>query len=308
VLWEFSNTVYAIQPVAKPVVQPVWCLFTRYSRLSNRLYNPFDNRLYTRYSRLSNRLLNGFDNRLNVCIHDTTGCQSGLTTGLTTGLTIGLTTGCIVYTNIYTVVKPVWQPIWQQVVSCKRGFTTPLLASTTCWLRSTGRNSAGACNGDVKTWLLQFSTDRSAIGDCPTTTTSLELSGLLDLRAEHWRSCYSLAATDALATSTLQRVELKLCCVMYSVFYRTCSARLTNDVESASTESTLPRMAQCSVNVRSYTSMVPPHERTAWRFSRVADPATVRNSKDTILLDVLTFNYFQLLCFYWFLESNYVHW
>ena len=32
---------------------------------------------------------NGFDNRLNVCIHDTTGCQTGLTIG------------CIVYTNIY---------------------------------------------------------------------------------------------------------------------------------------------------------------------------------------------------------------
>jgi len=30
-------------------------------------------------------LSNGFDNRLNVCIHDTTGCQTGLTTGLTTG-------------------------------------------------------------------------------------------------------------------------------------------------------------------------------------------------------------------------------
>jgi len=36
-----------------------------------RLYNRFDNRLYTRYSRLSNRLSNG----LSACIHDTTGCQ-----------------------------------------------------------------------------------------------------------------------------------------------------------------------------------------------------------------------------------------
>jgi len=26
-------------------------------------------------------LSNGFDNWLNVCIHDTTGCQTGLTTG-----------------------------------------------------------------------------------------------------------------------------------------------------------------------------------------------------------------------------------
>jgi len=44
--------VYAnIQPVVNPVWQPDWqpvgCLFTRYSRLSNRLYNNrFDNRLY----------------------------------------------------------------------------------------------------------------------------------------------------------------------------------------------------------------------------------------------------------------------
>jgi len=32
---------------------------------------------FTRYNRLSNGLYNRFDNRLNVCIHDTAGCQSG---------------------------------------------------------------------------------------------------------------------------------------------------------------------------------------------------------------------------------------
>jgi len=37
--------------------------FTRYNLLSNRLSNRFNNR---------------FDNRLNVCIHDTTGCQTRL--------------------------------------------------------------------------------------------------------------------------------------------------------------------------------------------------------------------------------------
>jgi len=37
---------------------------------------------FTRYNLLSNRLSKRFDNQLNVCIHDTTGCQ----------------TGCIVYT------------------------------------------------------------------------------------------------------------------------------------------------------------------------------------------------------------------
>jgi len=38
------NTV--VKPVWQPVWQPVGCLFTRYSQLSNRLYNRFDNRLY----------------------------------------------------------------------------------------------------------------------------------------------------------------------------------------------------------------------------------------------------------------------
>jgi len=50
---------------------------------------------FTRYNLLSNR----FDNQLNVCVHDTTGCQSGCQTRLTSG--------CIVYTNIQPVVKPV---------------------------------------------------------------------------------------------------------------------------------------------------------------------------------------------------------
>jgi len=42
------NTVVklVLNPVWEPVWQPVGCLFTRYSRLSNRLYNRCDNRLY----------------------------------------------------------------------------------------------------------------------------------------------------------------------------------------------------------------------------------------------------------------------
>jgi len=46
----WQPAVSCIQPVVKPVVQPVWqpvgCLFTRYNRLSNRLYNRFENWLY----------------------------------------------------------------------------------------------------------------------------------------------------------------------------------------------------------------------------------------------------------------------
>jgi len=94
---------------------------------------------------LSNRVVQPvwqtrFDNRLNVCIHDTAGCQTGCQTGLTTGLTTvlneqlfvqpvvkpcltnrfdkhGLTTGWMFVYTIQPVVKPVvkrvWQPVWQ---------------------------------------------------------------------------------------------------------------------------------------------------------------------------------------------------
>jgi len=130
-----------------------------YNRLSSRyrLYNRFDNRLYrvnkhptgcetgwmfvytiqpvvkrvwqpcstqtatVRSTGCETGSYNRFDNRLNVCIHDTTGCETGLTTELTTG--------CIVYTNIYPVVKPVWPP----VVSCKRGLTRYIVHITWIW-------------------------------------------------------------------------------------------------------------------------------------------------------------------------------
>ena len=51
-------------------------------------------------------------------LHDTTGCQTGLTTGCMTGLT---TDWMFVYT-IQPVVQPVVKPVSQQVASCKRGF------------------------------------------------------------------------------------------------------------------------------------------------------------------------------------------
>ena len=67
-------------------------------------YTPF-----TRYSRLSNRLYNWFDNRLNEqWLFVQQGCQTGCTTGLTTSLT----TGCIHGT---AVVKPVVKRDWQPV-------------------------------------------------------------------------------------------------------------------------------------------------------------------------------------------------
>jgi len=116
------SPVYTIQPVVKPVV-------------------------------------NRFDNRPNVCIHDTTGCQSGFnrlcrvykhSTGCQTRLTTGFTTGCIVYTagcqsgcttrfdnrlnkqwlfiqdGCQTVWQPAVQPVLQPVVPCKRDISRRL--------------------------------------------------------------------------------------------------------------------------------------------------------------------------------------
>jgi len=81
-----------IQPVVKPVWQPVECSYTWYSLLSNQLPNikPVAKRVsqpcWTNsrcsFNRLSNRVVQP-----------------------------GLTTGCIVYTNIQPVVKRVWQPV-----------------------------------------------------------------------------------------------------------------------------------------------------------------------------------------------------
>jgi len=74
---------------------------------------------FTWYNLLSN-------NQLNVCIHDTTGCQTSLTTS------------CIVYTNIRPVVKPVWQPSWQPAVSCIQPVVKPVVQPglTTGWTNS----------------------------------------------------------------------------------------------------------------------------------------------------------------------------
>jgi len=91
---------------SKSCVLPYWqhyTPFTRYNRLSNRLYSRFDNWLY-RVNKHPTGCQTG--HRLDVCLHDTAGCQTVLTTGMTTvlneqpavrsaGCQTGLTTGCI---------------------------------------------------------------------------------------------------------------------------------------------------------------------------------------------------------------------
>ena len=66
------------------------CLDDNRTYCQTGLYNRLDNWLYTRYSRLSNRLSNGVDNRLYRVYKHLPGYQTGF------GLTAGLTTGCIV--------------------------------------------------------------------------------------------------------------------------------------------------------------------------------------------------------------------
>ena len=85
-------------------------------------------------SRLSNR----FENRVNVCIYDTTGCQTRFTTGLTNGCivyTAGRQTGCTTRfdNRLYRVY--IHLPGCQtgcQSVSCKRGFTFAVFAIFLC--------------------------------------------------------------------------------------------------------------------------------------------------------------------------------
>jgi len=65
--------------------------FTRYSRLSNRLYNRFDNRLYRVNKHPTGCQTGCQTNQLDVCLHDTAGCQTDCS-----HCTTALTTGCIV--------------------------------------------------------------------------------------------------------------------------------------------------------------------------------------------------------------------
>jgi len=67
------SPVYTIQPVVKPVVKPVWqpvkCLYTWHmiQPVVKPVWQPFVSCIQT---------FNRFDNRLDVCLHDTAGCQT----------------------------------------------------------------------------------------------------------------------------------------------------------------------------------------------------------------------------------------
>jgi len=97
----YTNIQPAVNAVVKRVWQPAWqpgrTISCSFNRLSNRVVQPV---WQTR-----------FDNRLNVCIHDTASCQTGLTTVLNEQLLSN------------RVVQPVWQWVWQPVVSCTQTFT-----------------------------------------------------------------------------------------------------------------------------------------------------------------------------------------
>jgi len=104
---------------------------------------------------LSDRFDNWFDNRVNVCIRDTTGCQTDCQTGLTTGCivyTVGCQTGCTTrFDNRLDVClrdtagceTDSIQPVWQQVVSCKRGITV----TSWLWRDRLSTSSASSCCG-----------------------------------------------------------------------------------------------------------------------------------------------------------------
>jgi len=105
--WMF---VYMIQLVVKPVVKRIW----------QPVWQPCWTNSTVRSTRLQQHgLTNTFDNQLNVCIHDTTGCQTDLTTGLTTGWEPVVS--CI--QTFSRLSNRFHNRFDNQVVSCKRGFT-----------------------------------------------------------------------------------------------------------------------------------------------------------------------------------------
>jgi len=64
--------------------QPCWRnirSFNTVVKRSNRVWQPVERTVAVRSTRLSNLFDNWFENRLDVCLHDTAGCQTGLTTG-----------------------------------------------------------------------------------------------------------------------------------------------------------------------------------------------------------------------------------
>jgi len=97
----FDNRLYRVNkhPTGcQRVWRPVWCLFTWYSRLSNQFHNRFDNRVeqtttvccHCSFNRLSNWVvqpvwqlavytIQPVVKRVWQLVHDTTGCQTGLT-------------------------------------------------------------------------------------------------------------------------------------------------------------------------------------------------------------------------------------
>jgi len=76
--------VYTIQPVAKLVVKPgLTTVLNEQLFVQPVVKQSCTTGLTTVLNEqplFVQKLSNGFDNRLNVCIHDTTGCETGFTT------------------------------------------------------------------------------------------------------------------------------------------------------------------------------------------------------------------------------------
>jgi len=105
-------------------------------------YNLKAESLYTRYSRLSNRLY-----RVNGLKHST-GCQTGLATGCsivqpvgqpaasckqTSNRLSGCTTGLTIGWMFVYIMQPVAKQVWQPVVSCKRTLTYSIVWYDMIW-------------------------------------------------------------------------------------------------------------------------------------------------------------------------------
>jgi len=132
-----------------------------------------------------------------------------------------------------------------------------------------------ACNGDVKTGLLQYSTGRSATGNRSTTTTSPELSCSLDLRAEHWWTCMSATVTPNIYHAA-GRIQFKLlCCIVCTqcstgrvherIWWTLLSQSVPNGRVSGLRTATAAHKVRRTCVLRRRSRCM---ERTAWRLAR----------------------------------------
>jgi len=135
---------------------------------------------FTWYNLLSNWLSNPFDNRVNVCIHNTTGCQP-------VERTVAVRSTRLSNRLSNQVVQPVWQPCWTNSQFVQHGCQTVFVklvvqpGLTTGWT-----NSGCSFNTVVKPGCTTSLTTVLNEQSVSSTRLSNRLSNPFDNRFDNW--------------------------------------------------------------------------------------------------------------------------